>query len=269
MILVDTDIKELLNADKNSILNHYDVNHVTNIAYDLRTDGYYKFNRKKKSNSCALDPGESVYVRSLETVHLPNNVIARIVLRNSRIRQGLQLEAPVYQPGHITRIFFRITNISNNVISFDKESEIASIMFERLEHSPEHPYCGGFQNEESFADLGDYTSSYKSQMKAIEKKVEDAKHIERNMYGNVITLMIIFIGIFSLINVNINLAVSASSNLKQLLIFNLSTVGSIAFMTGLIHSIFLKQESGWRGVVIIWSVCAIAFTIAIILLRMK
>ena len=46
-----------------------------------------------------------------ELIHLPSTLVARVMLRNSRIRQGLSLDAPLYFPGHSTRVFFRVTNI--------------------------------------------------------------------------------------------------------------------------------------------------------------
>ena len=43
-------------------------------------------------------------------------------------------------------------------------------------------------------------------MTDIEKKVDTVKNIEKNVYGNVLSIMGIFIGIFSLVNVNLSLA---------------------------------------------------------------
>ena len=48
---------------------------------------------------------------------MPLNVLGRVAEKNSRMRQGLQVDGPHYQPGHITYVFMRVRNISN-LLSF-------------------------------------------------------------------------------------------------------------------------------------------------------
>ncbi|MCD8334701.1 MAG: hypothetical protein LUC35_05040 [Clostridiales bacterium] len=259
MILVDRQINELL-ASGSTFLQNYKPGNVQNIAYDLRTRAYYAKDRAMKS--CELVPGASVYVESMEIIELPANLVGRVLLRNSRIRQGLQLAAPLYQPGHKTRVYFRITNISNSKITLGPEEELASIQFERLDEAPEQLYHGTFQDEMDFRSLGNYEPQLKAEMTELEKKVEDIHHIERDMYGNVINLMIIFIGIFSLINVNVNLATNGASSFEELLIFNLCTIGSVSFMTGVLRTV---MEGEKKPPVAIWIACAAAFAVAILI----
>ena len=82
-----------------------------------------------------------------ELIHLPSTLAARVMLRNSRIRQGLSLDAPLYFPGHSTRVFFRVTNIGQGVIALDCSRSIVQLVFERVEGSVEHPYDGAFADE--------------------------------------------------------------------------------------------------------------------------
>lgn len=82
-----------------------------------------------------------------ELIHLPSTLAARVMLRNSRIRQGLSLDAPLYFPGHSTRVFFRVTNIGQGVIALDCSRSIAQLVFERVEGGVEHPYDGAFADE--------------------------------------------------------------------------------------------------------------------------
>lgn len=259
MLLRDSEIKELI---EHKVLTDAKLENITSIAYDLSTKQFYS-DRDTHVTEIDLMPNSSVFVGSEECIYLPDDMCAQITLRNSRIRQGLLLEAPIYQPGHKTRVFFRITNISTAKIHLSTKDGIASICFEKLSGAVEHPYTGAFCDEFDFKGLGAYDSKYRSQMTDIEKKVEDIQHIERKMYGNVITLLTIFIGIFSLLNVNISLALSGTVTIQRLLTFNLSTIGSIAFLVAIIQTVAASHQTK-AAKVLCWVVTAIAFVAAFI-----
>ena len=82
-----------------------------------------------------------------EIIHLLGTLVARVMLRNSRIRQGLSLDAPLYCSGHSTRVFFRVKNIGQGVIALDCSRSIAQLVFERVEGEAEHSYNGAFADE--------------------------------------------------------------------------------------------------------------------------
>lgn len=92
-------------------------------------------------------PGESVFVGSQEIVHLPNTLAASVMLRNSHICQDLSSDAPLYFPGHSTRVFFRVTNVGQDTIVLDCARGIARLVFERVEGEVEHSYNGVFADE--------------------------------------------------------------------------------------------------------------------------
>lgn len=261
MVYTDKMIKGLISSN---VLCHADESCVTNIAYDLRTEHFFV---KEGTYAQAYDlmPGESVFVSSIENIKLPNNLFACVCLRNKRIRQGLELTAPIYQPGHETKIFFRITNVSKNLIQLSREDGIAYIMFEQLPEPVEKPYDGAAQLEFDFRGIGQYEGNVKNEIVEIEKKVDDIRHIEKNMYGNVITLMTVFIGIFSLINVNVNLALTSVATLKNLIVFNLSTIGSIAFMAAIINTVLPNGDTKPKKVAL-WSATVIAILLSICVL---
>ena len=79
------------------------------VSYDLTTNAFHV--ESSAQDAVSLEPGDSVFVSSAECLHLPDNVAARVGLKNSRIREGLSLDAPLYFPGHETRVFFRVTKI--------------------------------------------------------------------------------------------------------------------------------------------------------------
>lgn len=256
MIAVDKDIRELI---EKGILQDADPNRVQNIVYDTKTLNFY--DAKGKHKEVELKPNASVFVGTVETISLPNDMVATIKLRNRYFRQGLTLDAPVYQPGHKTRIFYRVTNISNCIITLKTEQDdIASIMFEKLDAPVEKPYHGASQYEFDFKYMENYSAEVLPGVKNIEEKLDQVKRIEERMYGNVIALMTVFIGVFSLINVNVGLANSAASGLKNLFIFNCTTIGAVTCMAAIIQETVYKKENQRKT---LWIVAAVAFGLSI------
>lgn len=149
MLLSDSSIKELI---KVGVLESAIEESVGPVSYDLRTLEFYP--KGGKTTEVELMPGESVFVGSQEIIHLPNTIAARVMLRNSRIRQGLSLDAPLYFPGHSTRVFFRVTNVSQGAIALDRAHGIAQLVFERVEGEVNHPYDGTFADEFDYRDVG-------------------------------------------------------------------------------------------------------------------
>lgn len=254
MVLTDKKISQ----NGSSLLDPFDQAQVTNIGYDLRTDCFF-LDAKTSKTEVDLAPGDTVFVRTVETISLPDDMAAMVQLKNSRIRQGLDLTAPLYQPGHKTKIFFRITNITKQMLHLDLKKGIAYVVFLPLGESVENPYNGTFQNEKDFVGMGSYQSALADDMTDIEKKVDTVKNIEKNVYGNVLSIMGIFIGIFSLINVNLSL-VAASAGMTTLLTFNFATVGAIAFLIGLINAILPDGKNHKM----IWIASGVAFALSVL-----
>ncbi len=183
MYLSDTKIQELIDSE---VLLHADASNIGQVTYDLRTDGFY-INENKQSE-VELGPGDSTFVSCVECVALPNNLTASVLLRNSRIRQGLSLDAPLYFPGHGTRLFYRVTNVSGNTITLDKSKGIAQVAFQRVDGMVAHPYHGAFSDELNFKGLADYSDVYAGELKKIEDKKKEIVNIESRIYGNVLAL---------------------------------------------------------------------------------
>ena len=87
-----------------------------------------------------LNPGETIFIKSQEKLSIPDNILGRIAEKNSRMRQGLVVSGPHYQPGHKTYAFLRVTNISKNIITLSRGNKIAQIIFEQLTGKPDVPY---------------------------------------------------------------------------------------------------------------------------------
>ena len=235
MILVDTQIRAKIQS--NNLIENANLEQIQSILYDLKTDSFMcvtDAETHEQLSHVTLLPSESILVAAREIIHLPNNMIARVVGRNSRIRQGLLVDSPIYQPGHHTRIYFRLTNVSNSSITLTDNKSYASIIFEELSSTPETTYSGTFKDEYDYSNLGYYTSEYKRELNTVEKQVDEIKHFETKIYGNVITILTIFIAIFSIISVNVDLAGSNGEQLANLIIFNFCTIGSISLLADLV-----------------------------------
>lgn len=165
--LVDKDI--LLLAESGALINCVKEN-IQSIGYDLRTGGFFDLGQRQKAE-CSLVPGDTIFVECVESINLPADIAAKIVLRNSRIRQGLQLDAPIYHPGHNTQVYFRISNISKTVIDLNTHDELASIIFEKLHSSPQKVYDGAFQDEKNYKGMASYTKEYMMQTKDITENI--------------------------------------------------------------------------------------------------
>ena len=259
MILLDRNIKKMLvnvesldGVPKPYISNGIE-SCVTNIGYDLRAAHFMKDN--KELLECSLAPGESIFVSSMEVIGFSNDMIGRVVLKNSRIRMGLTMDSPVYQPGHITPIYCRLTNLSNDKIELKQGDKYVTLIFEQLDEEPDTPYSGAFQNEFSFKGLADYKSEYRDQIQSIEGQIHDIKSLEKSVYGNVITILTIFIAIFSILNVNIGLIQKSVSG-WTFLSYNLIILGAVGFLAALLKEFLPAQSERKHG---FWAIPILCF----------
>lgn len=255
MVLADRDIHK--RTSENCLIENHDPACFTNIGYDLRAD--YFVSKGINVPHVTLKCGESAFVGTTENIKLPNDMIARIVLKNSRIRQGFSLDAPVYQPGHYTKVFFRLTNVSSDEIELRSGDKYAMIMFETLSRPVDSPYSGTFSGEMDFSGMGRYTDIYKKEMQQIERKAEDLKTMERSIYANVLVILTVFVALFSFLTTNLSL-LSASANITQFLVYNFVMLGCVSFLVALLNGIIsVKKRS-----IFLWGVSAIMFVAAIL-----
>ncbi|MCD8335701.1 MAG: hypothetical protein LUD18_00210 [Lachnospiraceae bacterium] len=211
---------------------------VNGISYDLTIDVIYDGSGTSVSEYL-LSPGENVFIKTREELNIPQNILGRIAEKNSRMRQGLKVDGPHYQPGHKTYAFLRIMNVSGASILLSKGMRIAQVIFEQLTQVPEVPYNAqpdaAFLDEEQYRGLGNYSEEYKKQMKEeAEKTKEDIEGVSQKIYANVLTLMGVLVAIFTLLTINYQAFSQASLNFKYILVMNLSLSLCIVVMMGII-----------------------------------
>lgn len=256
MVIVDHEIAERVRRD--DLIDSFDASCLTNVGYDLRAKRFYVSD--KAEERVTLQPNESAFVESVEIVSMPTDMLGIVSLKNSRIRQGLSLDSPVYQPGHKTRIYFRLTNVSADSIELDVGEKYATILFEKLSSVPDNPYDGAFSDEFKYRGLGDYKNVYRRQIREIEKKTEDLKYIEHSIYGNVLVILTVFVALFSFLTTNISLAVN-SAGIEQYFIFNALLLGCISFLVALMGTIIKPKKRTWAY----WIPAALCFFVAFLL----
>lgn len=255
MLLSDEGIRGLIDR---GILVDATADNVQPITYDLRTRDFVQ-SVGNRVNAVELMPGDSTYVECVEGVELPPDLAARVMLKNSRIREGLTLDAPLYFPGHKTRLYFRVTNVSGKAIRLNDSRGIAQVAFEEVASPVSKPYDGAFQNEVEFSGLGDYKDVFEDEVSSIESKVDEVKGIERRMYANVLAIMAILAGVFTLVNVNVT---AAGGGAVRMITMNLATVGSFAALVSLIAAVVGGDR---KRVLVPVGVAAVCFAVAIVL----
>ena len=146
MLLGSSKILSLIRA---GVVSGASEGNVGPVSLDLETMGFYE--RGVLVLEVSLEPGESVFAASNEVAHLPDDLAMRVLIRNSRLRQGLSIDAPLYFPGHSTRVFSRVTNMAAAPLTLDTESPIAQAAFEVVDGC-DRPYDGVFANELGFSE---------------------------------------------------------------------------------------------------------------------
>lgn len=256
MILVDKDIKRYV-EQKQLILSGYTEENLNGVSYDLTIDTVLDM---AGAEHCEyeLKPGETVFIKTLEKLHIPTSILGRIAEKNSRMRQGLKVDGPHYQPGHVTYAFLRVQNISSQIIVLQNHMRIAQIMFEQLTEEPETPYSAqkgaSFQDEVTYKGLGNYKEEYEKQTRReLQRAKEDIEGVSQRIYANVLTIMGIFVAIFSLLTINFQAFTEALVDFRYIWVMNFTLTLCIVIMLGLIF-IFINRAGNKK---IIWAYVAV------------
>ncbi|WP_238703778.1 hypothetical protein [Catenibacterium mitsuokai] len=160
------------------------------------------------------------------------------IQKNSLIRQGITIVSPVYNPGHRTPIYIRVENISPNIFKISKNLSIAQLVFEQLSSKPNHSYDqqvnASFNDEWKYRGLSNYKDYYEQRTSKANKAKKELEDKESSIYTNILTMMGIFVSIFSLITVNFNQLNSKNLTGDFILKMNLSLGIIITLFIGLI-----------------------------------
>ena len=138
MVLVDRKIRDLVDSE-NLIIN-YNEDRLNSISYDVVIDKFILDNKEIDMEEYILSKNSFVYVKTLESLNMMDDLCCMVIEKNSLMRNGLKVDGPLYQPGHKTNIFLRVLNISNSDIILKKDMEIAQLIFMKLSDVPDNTY---------------------------------------------------------------------------------------------------------------------------------
>lgn len=266
MILIDKDIKDRCIKNRNQedftpLIQNFLPDKLGAVSYDLSIESILTGEQGGKA-SFNLNPGAFVYIRAKEKLNMPSDLIGRIEEKNSRMRMGLVVSGPTYQPGHKTAIFLRVQNISNNTIQLRKDTEIAQIVFEKLEGKPKKLYGGNpsdsFQNEFDYRGYGAYENEYNGDIQKLSKIKESIEDKETQIYANVLTFMGILMGIFSIITLNLEAFAQLQVTTNFILAMNLTIAFSIELLMSIIL-IFVNKNVTKKKIAMCVSILVVTF----------
>lgn len=268
MVLVDKEIRQRLKDDL-PLIENVDNSLINCVSCDLTVKNVV--NKKMNDNKYELLPGCVVFVETNESLNMHNDLLGIVTEKNSRMRQGLKVDAPRYHPGHSTHIFLRVQNISDKAITISKNSKIAQIMFEKLSDIPDIPYNNqndsSYNQETEYIGFGKYENEYSGQIRDLDETIHQAKEdidtASHRIYSNVLALMGIIVAVFSLITINYNSATQQDISLKFLVAMNLSLGFCIVLLMGLIF-LFIntkKHKSLWIIYLIVLLLLAVAIVV--------
>lgn len=246
MILADKDMK--LRISRGELISQgYQKENLNGVSYDLTVSAVLDTQGTEHSEY-ELNPGECVFIKTREELNIPTDILGRIAEKNSRMRQGLKVDGPHYQPGHQTYAFLRVQNISANIIVLQTGMKIAQILFEQLTNEPDIPYSAqanaSFQNENAYKGLGNYKEEYERQTKRkIEAAKESIEDLSQKIYANVLTIMGILVAVFALLTINYQAFTQAELDFKYVIAMNLSLTLCIVVMLGMILIFINKYKS--------------------------
>lgn len=224
--------------------------------------------KAKKNDSYELAPNSFIIIKTNEQLNIPTNLVGRVGEKNSVMRLGLKVDAPLYHPGHRTFGFLRVQNLTGNAIQLNKGFKIAQIFFEELKDVPNKPYnkppAASFNEEDDYKGYGNYSSLYNSLIKGMEKSKSELDNMKSTIYANVLTLMGIMVAIFSLVSVNFSNAITNSISLKQLALVNITLTLCIVVLLGSVVFIVNHSRKNWFTLVYSLIIVALAIAVAFI-----
>jgi len=157
MILVDSQIKELVESDQRFIKD-FSEDFLQPATYDLRIGPsiYLPGENPEKAISISqnggfhkLAPYENVVLTTYETLRIPEKIVGRFGLKSGYTRRGLIASAgPQVDPGFRGKLFVTVYNFSAVPYLLRFKKPFLSIEFQGLDRAPEKPYDGPYQDKE-------------------------------------------------------------------------------------------------------------------------
>ena len=180
-VLSDTTIKKLRTNLFGSSLSSID--QIQPCSVDLRLDKELKTIHYESINieeePYTLQPDEFILGSTIERIHLPNDIVARVEGRSSIGRLGIMVHitAGFIDPGFHGNITLEIKNVSDKPFPLKYGDRLCQVVFETLDHPCTKTYDGKYQG-----DYGVVCSRWK-QKKMIFKSSNNKLYDEDGYYA--------------------------------------------------------------------------------------
>lgn len=157
MLLSKQRIKELVTNE--GLLENFDESSLNGAGYDLRANRFYRIKgdsflgvterhlpeiEELEGDVITLKAGEYILVETLEKVHMPANLMARILSRSTLFRSGCVLATAVVDPGYYGILTMGLKNLSDLEFRIEKGARVGQITFEEVSGETEL-YNGKYQ----------------------------------------------------------------------------------------------------------------------------
>jgi len=114
-------------------------------GYDLKIEevSFSKYTGndfEKPVSNFYLKPNDFIKVKTLETLKMPNDVVAFMYLRSRYTRQGLLGLFAVVDAGFNGKIIASLKNVSNTSIELKLDEGVIHIVFEQMDNPSMIPY---------------------------------------------------------------------------------------------------------------------------------
>jgi deoxycytidine triphosphate deaminase len=145
MILSAERIKKQVTEEK--LIEGFSEKSLSHAGYDLRVGRFYKIRGEAHlgveqrvmpevdeiiTDEITLKPGEYLLIETLEKVHMPKDLMARILPRSTLFRAGCALITAVVDPGYYGTLTMGLKNMSSASFQLEKGSRVGQIVFEEL-----------------------------------------------------------------------------------------------------------------------------------------
>lgn len=140
-VLSDQDITRLVREEK--LIEGFHEANLTPNGYDMRVGhhkAYQPNGTRVEQNRIMLAPGGHIVISTMEKFRLPEDVAARVYLRNTLARRGLTGSFGYVNAGFEGNLQFVLHNHGQDHVSFEPGMDVAQIVFEYLFSTPQKPY---------------------------------------------------------------------------------------------------------------------------------
>lgn len=154
MILSDRDLKNIILNQKIYLVNPFNIEDLQPCSIDLHLGDTLKTIEGKtidlSQDSYHLKPHEFLLGSTMEKIHVPYDLMARVEGKSTIARLGVMIHitAGFIDAGFNGNITLEIYNCSNKPFELFHGDTLCQIAFETLSSPVETPYCGKYQNSD-------------------------------------------------------------------------------------------------------------------------